>query len=184
MEIKMRIYLIFSSVLFLSFSGFTGTNERVLKMHSDENIGEVTLSKETMFADSRGVGKTYHIDVKKDTKYFIGVVANGVAGKEYDVTIDDRSFVEGKTKLTNGWLASFVAEPPVASIAKAIHLSKGCHKISFIGKGPEVPFVECIRIAETESEAHLTVQDLVSKEQTLASNKLPADYLAKNRTGL
>jgi hypothetical protein len=36
---------------------------------------------------------------------------------------------------------------------KAVRLTKGDHTISFFGKGPEVPFIERIRIAQNEVDA-------------------------------
>jgi hypothetical protein len=81
----------------------TGADERLLKMHDAESIGNVTLNKETMFADSRGTGRSYYISVAKDAFYYVSVVTNGVIGKEYDVTIDNMSFMEGKVELGNGW---------------------------------------------------------------------------------
>jgi hypothetical protein len=116
-------------------------------------IGEATLSKEAVFADLKGVGKVYYFSVPKNAPYFISVVTNGASGQEYDVITDDRKFVEGKIKLEDGWQASFVMDQSSISAPQAIRFSKGEHTISIIGKGPEVPFIEHIRIAENQIDA-------------------------------
>ena len=171
---------------FLLFAclGIAGAEEQSMKMYNNQNIGEVTLSKQTMFADARGIGTTYYISVPKDAHYCISTVTNGVEGKEYNVTVDGNSFVEGKITLGNGWQSGLIVDGTSIGAVKTIHLSKGNHTVSFSGKGPEVPFIERIRIAEKESDARLSAVDLIAWTKTLSAKTLPADYVAKKATGL
>jgi hypothetical protein len=45
-------------LILLSIS-ITGADENLMKMFNNEKIGEAILIKQTMFADSRGVGTTF-----------------------------------------------------------------------------------------------------------------------------
>ena len=156
------------------------TNEQTLKIHNQINIGDgIALNKETVFADLRGVGRAYYITVEKDGQYFISMVANGASGKEYAMTVDNQSIIEGKVKLSDGWQACSVVDPSFAGTTKSIRFVKGDHVISFAGKGPESPIIERIRITKSETDARLSAQDLIAMTQTLALKTLPADDSAQ-----
>lgn len=160
------------------------TTEQTLKIHNQKNIGDgITLNKETIFADSRGVGRAYYITVQNDGKFFISLVTNGASGKEYSMTVDNQNCIEGKVKLGDGWQAGFVVDPSLTAQSKSIRLAKGDHSISFIGKGPEAPFIERIQIAKSETDAQLSAQDLVANDQKLSSKIMPPDYLMKKANG-
>jgi hypothetical protein len=167
----------------LGFSGLYGTTDEVLSMHNGESIGDVTLSKETMFTDARGVARAFYINVLKNSKYFISVVTNCCAGSEYDVTLDNQNFIEGKIILADGWKASFVVDKGNRYASKAIRLSNGEHRVSIIGKGPEVPSIERIRIAETESSALVSADDIIAQAKEIAAQPLPAGAAGKKAEG-
>jgi hypothetical protein len=167
----------------LGFSGLYAASEEVLNMHNGESIGDVTVGKETMSTDVRGVARSFYISVPKTSKYFISVVTNCCAGMEYDVALDNQNFVEGKITLSDGWKAGFVVDKSNSLLSKAVRLSKGDHKFSIIGKGPEVPYIERIRIAETESNAQLSADDIIAQTKTIAAQTLPANYAGKKADG-
>ena len=172
----------FAGLLLLAGFGVTLAEEQNLKMCNKQNVGNAMLLKEIMFSDLRGIGRTFYVDVAKDAKYFMSTVMNGIDGKEYDITIDGKTFVEGKVKTKNGWQALMVAEKSNILVSKAIFLSKGNHSISFSGKGPEIPQIEKISIAEAESNAQLSASDLLSWTKVMSSKVMPSNYLEQKKS--
>lgn len=166
-------------ICLMAFVAFSQNNGQLLQNYNDEDIGDVTLYSETMLSDSRGVARSFNISVPKGGRYFVGFVTNGAEGTEYSVYVDDQRMVEGKVILAEGWSSRIVVDRTNLTTPKAIPLGKGDHAIVFFGEGPEVPFIERIRIAKTEVGARVSARDLIAETQRLSAQSLPPDYLEK-----
>ncbi|MBD3244048.1 MAG: hypothetical protein GF331_25880 [Chitinivibrionales bacterium] len=111
--------------------------------------------------------------------YYATVWVDGLESDILDVTLDDSETPLGQVVLgSGGWQSARIVTSAACSQAKAFHLTKGQHKISFSWASTTIPSVEYVRIAHLEANAAIDDSRYRDELQRLRGRQLPNGWSA------
>lgn len=174
----MKNLIIFSLSFFVCLSGFAQDIEKRYFENNPELGGDVII-KSSSFNEEKGeISKTFEIESSQDGAYYLDAwilapIENGNY-PEYTVAVNGiRSKLSLKPQ-TDGWHS--LALTDARKSAATINLRKGINTVAIIGKSPQVPSVEFIKLSSSLSRAGISNSNYEKFVERIRSNTLNASY--------
>ena len=177
---KNLFIIIFSSLVCLS--GFAQDVEKRYFENNPGLGGDAVIKSSSFKAEKDGIYKTFEVEVSEAGSYYLDAWIIAPFTKdgfvEYKVAVNDVLSGFSLTPQTRGWHS--LALTDTKKSAATVKLIKGINKIYIIGKGPEIPNVEFIKLSSNLSRSGISdskYRQFVESLESNTSNKVYSNEL-------
>ena len=169
-----RIRLIFILSLFVCVSGFAQDMEKRSYENGSDIGGDVAIKSSNVKVENGEIYKTFEIESLGEGSYYLDAWIIAPFTKEgyseYKVAVNDILTGFSLKPQTDGWHS--LALTDARKSVTTIRLEKGENTISVIGKGPEVPNIEFVKLSSNLSRAGISDTKYRDFVESIESNNL------------
>ena len=173
-----RIQLFFILSFFVCMSGFAQDMEKRNYENGRDIGGDVAIKSSNVKVENGEIYKTFEVESLGECAYYLDAWIIAPFTKdgysEYKVAVNGVQSGFSLKSQTDGWHSLALTDAKKSSAT--INLKKGLNKISVIGKGPEVPNIEFIKLSSNLSRTGISDSKYREFVESLKSNNLNETY--------